>query len=212
MTEEEARDWVYRHFDVSRETTVKIERYIELLLAESAKQNLITRSTQTAIWSRHIADSAQLLLLAPAASENALWIDLGSGAGLPGLIIAMLSRWKVCLVESRAMRVQFLQAVVDELELSNVEVFGGRAETLRLDRAGTVISARAFAPLPKLFQSAYHLANNETFWLLPKGKSWQSDVDAAKSVWRGVFHVEHSFTEPESAIVVAKFVRRKRAA
>lgn len=209
MTEDEARLWIDSHFDVPRETRAKIERYIELLLYESGRQNLIAQSTQLVIWSRHIVDSAQLLLLAPDVKEQSLWVDLGSGAGLPGLVIAMLSGWNVRLVESRAKRAHFLENMVSELALTNVEVVGGRVETLKLDRPATVISARAFAPLPKLFDSAHHLGNSKTFWLLPKGKSWQSDLEAAKLNWRGVFHVEHSCTDTESAIIIAKSVRRK---
>ena len=209
MTEDEARLWL-THQDVSRETLAQLEHYIAVLFDEMAHQNLIAESTRDHIWARHIVDSAQLLPLAPTPNERGRgWIDLGSGAGLPGIVIAILSRWKVTLVESRRKRVDFLAHVVATLGLDNVEIFGGRAETLKTSVPAAVISARAFAPLPKLFASAHHLADSKSFWLLPKGKSWQSDIDDAALLWHGMFHVEHSVTDPDSAVVVARSVRRK---
>lgn len=211
MTEEEAHAWLIRH-DVSRETFAKLEAYVALLFDEMQHQNLIAQSTRDHVWARHIVDSAQLLRLAPANNDDMKrvgWIDLGSGAGLPGVVVAILSSWTVTLVESRRRRIDFLTRVVAELGLDNVRIFGGRVETLQLAQPATVISARAFAPMPRLFAAAYHLADAGSFWLLPKGKSWQSDIDEAAADWHGLFHVEHSVTDPDSAVVVARSVRRK---
>ncbi len=209
MTEDEARAWLTR-MDVSRETIARLEQYIALLFDEMGRQNLIAESTRSHVWARHIVDSAQLLPLAPTENERGRgWIDLGSGAGLPGIVIAILSRWNVILVESRRKRVDFLTHVVESLRLDNVEIVGGRVETLNINIPAAVISARAFAPMAKLFASSHHLADAKTFWLLPKGKSWQSDIDDASMQWHGMFHVEHSVTDPDSAVVVARSVRRK---
>ncbi|RVT43839.1 16S rRNA (guanine(527)-N(7))-methyltransferase RsmG [Sphingobium algorifonticola] len=211
MTEEEARAWLACH-DVSREAFARLNGYVALLLDEMQHQNLIAQSTRDHVWARHIVDSAQLLPLAPAPKMDtgrAGWIDLGSGAGLPGVIIAILSPWLVTLVESRRRRIDFLAHVVAELRLDNVRIFAGKVETLQLEQPATVISARAFAPMPRLFATAHHLADAGSFWLLPKGKSWQSDIDDAAKDWHGLFHVEHSVTDPDSAVVVARSVRRK---
>ncbi|MGK2908916.1 MAG: 16S rRNA (guanine(527)-N(7))-methyltransferase RsmG [Sphingobium sp.] len=209
MTEDEARQWLSTK-GVPRETLAQLEDYIELLLSEAVRQNLIADSTKEQMWTRHIVDSAQLLEHGPKPdSLHKTWIDLGSGAGLPGLVIAILSQWDVVLIESRRKRIEFLEDVVARLGISNVTVFGGKVEAMHPSSPANVISARAFAPLPRLFAAAQHLADGKTFWLLPKGKSWQSDLDEAKTEWHGKFHVEQSITSPEGAIVIAKSVRRK---
>jgi 16S rRNA (guanine527-N7)-methyltransferase len=200
VTEEDARAWIGSTFDVSRETFARLETYCRMLLAEGERQNLIAASTRQEVWARHIADSAQLLLHAPA--PQGLWLDLGSGAGLPGIVVAMLSGWNVHLVESRAKRICFLNKVVTALGL-NAVVHGGRAEMLALPPASArVISARAFAPLPKLLESASRFATRKTLWLLPKGKNAQIELASVAPAWQKLFHVEQSVTDTESRILV----------
>lgn len=208
LSEHQAREWLKAQ-SVPRETMEKLEAYVAMLLAGADRQNLIAASTKDEIWARHIVDSAQLLPLAPV--PQGTWVDLGSGAGLPGIVIAILSPWPVVLSESRRKRIEFLCEVVRALDLSNVTVAGQRAETLTLEEPAQIISARAYAPLPKLFATARHLADPETFWLLPKGKSWQNDLADAQTNWQGSFHVEQSATDSDSAIIVAHSVRQKKA-
>lgn len=208
MTEDEARIWLSNK-GVSRETLTRLECYVKMLLDESERQNLISDSTRDFIWTRHIVDSAQLLHLAPEHSFGGLWVDVGSGAGLPGIVIALLSQWNVILVESRRKRVEFLEAVKHKLQITNITVVGTRIETVAFPQPALVVSARAYAPLPKLLDTVHHIANRNTFWLLPKGKSWQSDVDAASCSWKGSFHVEQSVTDSESAIVIAHGVQKR---
>ena len=108
MTEEEAIAWMRNNFDVSRETWDRLDAYVALLLEEMQHQNLIAESTRDHIWTRHIVDSAQLLKLAPPAEENQVWVDLGSGAGLPGIVVAILSGYHVYLIEMRRKRIEFI--------------------------------------------------------------------------------------------------------
>ncbi|UZW54611.1 16S rRNA (guanine(527)-N(7))-methyltransferase RsmG [Sphingobium sp. JS3065] len=205
MTEEEARGWLETHFDVPRGTWDRLERYIAIILAEMDRQNLIAESTRPHIWARHIVDSAQLIPLAARAGEGQ-WIDLGSGAGLPGIVVAILTDRPVQMVESRRKRIDFLNDVIAELGLSGASVFGGRVETVP-DARAAVISARAYAPLPKLLASAMHLSDEKTIWVLPKGRNAQNELEAASRSWQGAFHVERSVTDADSAIVVAQAVR-----
>jgi 16S rRNA (guanine527-N7)-methyltransferase len=210
VTEEEARAWIGDRFDVSRETWERLDEYLALLFDEMQRQNLIAESTRDKVWARHILDSAQLILLAPPAqSSRRPWVDLGSGAGLPGVIVAVLSGWRVVMIESRRKRVEFLEAVIDALELKNASVFGGRAEVLELVEPAAVISARAFAPLSRLLASSVHLGAKDTLWLLPKGKNPQNELETAGQTWQGAFHVERSVTDPESAIIVARAVQKR---
>ena len=147
MTEDEAKSWLAETFDVSRETQERLEAFISFLRMEAELQNLISAATLDQIWARHIVDSAQLLKFAP---EDGDWLDLGSGAGFPGLIVPMLSGHRVVLVESRAKRIDFLERAITMLGMEDVAVVAG----MPLERLETapysVISARAFAPLPRL--------------------------------------------------------------
>ena len=210
MTEDEARNWLH-DIGVSRETMDVLERYVALLLAEADHQNLISNSTREQIWARHIVDSAQLVPLAQEA-KSGLWIDLGSGAGLPGLVVAALTNRPVLLVESRRKRIEFLTEAVERLDFgSRVSVEGRRVETLSDHIAASVISARAFAPLDKLLDASHRFSRSGTLWLLPKGRSAQSELDATRGTWQGTFHVKQSVTDPDSAIIVARNVRRVKS-
>lgn len=204
MTEDDARAWLQAQFDVSRETWDRLERYVAILLSAMDEQNLIAESTRPHVWARHIVDSAQLLLHTRPAKEGE-WIDLGSGAGLPGIVVACLSDRPVMMVESRRKRIDFLNAVIGDLGLGHARVFGGRVEMAPTAQAA-VISARAYAPLPKLFASALHLSRKKTIWVLPKGRNAQNELEAARPAWQGVFHVEPSVTDADSAIIVAQGV------
>jgi 16S rRNA (guanine527-N7)-methyltransferase len=205
MTEEEAREWLRRELSVPRGTMEKLERYVSLLLSGMSEQNLIAESTRDHVWSRHIVDSAQLPSFASKAAEGP-WIDLGSGAGLPAIVVAILRDRPLLMIEARRKRIEFLTQVAAELGLSHACVFGGRVESAPPARAA-VISARAYAPLPKLLDSALHLSGNQTLWILPKGRNAENELEAARSTWQGVFHVERSVTDPDSAIIVARSVR-----
>jgi 16S rRNA (guanine527-N7)-methyltransferase len=203
MTEDEARAWVRQRFGVPRETL--LERYAEILREEARNQNLISASTIPDLWSRHLVDSAQLIPLAEA--NPGIWIDIGSGAGLPGLVVAVLTDREVVLVEPRAKRVEFLRLAAEALGIATrVTVEGQRIETYEPRGKAAIISARAVADLSKLLKSAAHCADSSTIWLLPKGRNAQSEVEAARRAWQGSFHVEHSITQPESGIVIARKV------
>ncbi|OYY79725.1 MAG: 16S rRNA (guanine(527)-N(7))-methyltransferase RsmG [Sphingomonas sp. 28-62-20] len=205
MTEEEARSWIVERFGVSRETLV--ERFVNLLVAESTRQNLVSAASMDQIWRRHIVDSAQLLALA-GAPEDGHWIDIGTGAGFPGMIIALLSDRPVTLIEPRRKRADFLTDAAKTLGLARrVVVHARRAEQVTM--TASVISARAVAQLPELLAAAAHLSHRETLWLLPKGPSAREEVAAAAQTWHGSFHVEHSITEAGSLIITAKGVARR---
>ncbi|MCW3846785.1 16S rRNA (guanine(527)-N(7))-methyltransferase RsmG [Sphingomonas sp. LB-2] len=202
MTEDEARSWVRARFGVPRETV--LARYAGILRDESARQNLIAASTLDEIWNRHLADSAQLI---PLADVDGPWIDIGAGAGLPGLVISILTDRDVTLVEPRTKRAEFLRTTAAALGLDNVTVAASRIETHKPARPAAVISARAVAPLYELFAGARHCTDSSTIWLLPKGRNAESEVEATRGAWQGVFHVEPSITSPDSGIVIARGVR-----
>lgn len=204
MTEEEARYWVRERFDVSRETL--LERFGAIVLAEAERQNLISVASRAELWTRHLVDSAQLIPLA--AEVRGSWCDIGTGAGFPGMVVALLTDRKVALIEPRAKRAAFLRDCAVTLGVSDrVTVTAQRAQSVPKGMEASVISARAVASLDELFAGARHLSTRSTLWLLPKGRNAQSEVEAVTRTWQGMFHVEQSLTQAESAIVIAREVR-----
>lgn len=190
--------------DVSRETSDRLHAFAHMLLAENRRQNLIARSTESDLWNRHVADAAQLMAYAPPGS----WLDIGSGAGLPGLVIAILGAPSVTLVEPRRLRAEFLRSAVEELELtSRVKVVQAKVEAVR-HAPFDAITARAVASLPRLLAMAAHLSHNGTTWILPKGRRAKSELDEAQRTWQGSFRLEPSRTDPEAQILIATGVRR----
>lgn len=201
MTEGEARTWVAARYGDPK--LQKLEHYVSLLLAANASQNLISKASEPSIWTRHILDSAQLVGLAPGAER---WLDVGSGPGLPGLVIAILTGRPMLLVEPRRKRVGFLDDVIDRLGLTEVRVRQAMIDRVRGETFDAV-TARAYAPLPEIFSSTIQLTHRSTIWILPKGRSAARELDAARQAWQGVFHVEHSLTDDEAKIIVATGVR-----
>ena len=189
-------------FDVPRETEDRLREYLSLLLDESHQQNLIAKSTAPQAWQRHIIDSAQLLPLAP--TDCPAWLDIGSGAGLPGIVIAILTSSPITLVEPRRLRAEFLRRCVEELGLSAVTVFEGQAQ--KLTGQFDVITARAVAPVTDLFAIAGHLAHPGTRWILPKGRSGAKELAEAEASWQGRFRLVPSITADDAMIVLAEGV------
>jgi len=191
--------------DVSRETLERLEAYAGLLREEVAHQNLVSASTLSRLWERHILDSAQLVRFEPFVGAG--WADIGSGAGLPGIVIACLVQGPVTLIEPRRLRAEFLHRVCESLALN------AHVVPLKAERAGgkyDVITARAVARLSKVLEISAHLSTRNTVWALPKGRSADGELAEARAAWQGRFHVEQSVTDADSRIVVATDVKAKR--
>lgn len=191
--------------NVSRETFERLDAYVGLLREENKRQNLVSASTLEQVWDRHILDSAQLVRYESQAGAS--WIDIGSGAGLPGIVIACLVDGPVELVEPRRLRAEFLHKVIESLGLE-VTVLCAKAE--RVGGKFDVITARAVAPLAKLLKISAHLSTRKTVWALPKGRSAEAELVEARRTWQGSFRVEPSVTDAQSFVVVGTEVRAKR--
>jgi 16S rRNA (guanine527-N7)-methyltransferase len=201
MTEEDAQSWLADTFNVSRETQERLEAFTAFLRAEAQLQNLISNATLNHIWARHIVDSAQLLRFAQGDGD---WLDLGSGAGFPGLIVPMLSGHRVVLVESRAKRIDFLERAIEMLGMEDVAVVAGMPLE-RLESAPySVISARAFAPLPRLLELSYRFSTDNTMWLLPKGRNAANELKDVCDYWNHDLTVELSITDSEAGILIGR--------
>lgn len=205
MTEDEAKAWVEERFGSNAADAMA--HFTEIVLGETRQQNLIAPSTIDSIWARHIVDSAQLLGFV-SASDTGRWLDIGSGAGFPGIVVAALTEREVWLVEPRKRRATFLAETASRLGI------GARTHIVcdKIEKVATIasiISARAVGPLTELFAWARNCSTPETRWIMPKGRSARDEVATAQQDWQGVFHVEHSLTDPESLIVLATGVSRR---
>lgn len=192
-------------YSVSRETFARLDRFVDFVRAEAEQQNLVSRTTLDVVWPRHILDSAQLIRFPTRADSS--WLDIGSGAGFPGMVVAILAPVRMTLVEPRRLRAAFLDRCVADLGLTNTSVQCTKIENM--DGRFDCITARAVASLDKLFAMAIHLSHSGTNWLLPKGRSAQLELDEARRAWQGSFRLEASLTDPGASVVVATGVRRR---
>lgn len=185
----------------------RLDALAALLATENQRQNLVSAASLNALWVRHYADSAQLLAHVPRETGSP-WLDLGTGAGFPGLIVAILRpECEVVMVESRGRRVEWLDRVCAELQLANARVAGVEIEALET-RKFRAISARAFAPLPKLLELSARFSTSDTIWLLPKGRSARQELSELGG-WEHVFHVEQSLTAAEAGVIIGTLAGRK---
>lgn len=196
---------------VSRETAARLDRFVALLLQWQQRTNLIAASTEPTLWTRHIADSLQLLDLAP---EAKIWVDLGSGGGFPGLVIACALAdtpgAQVHLVESNGKKAAFLR------EATRVS---GAPAVIHAERATDfakhapdhidVVTARALAPLNKLLAEAYPLLKNGETGLFPKGQDVAAELTEAAKCWKIQMSLVPSRTDPSAQIVIVEGLRRR---
>jgi len=203
-TEDEAQKWMAEILGVPRGTLERLDAFAAFLAQENERQNLIAGSTVAAIWVRHIADSAQLVLLA--SDRGGAWLDIGSGAGFPGLIVAALHPVPVTLVEPRKLRADFLHRAADILGVQPT-IVAAKVERLASADGFGVISARAFASLEETLQVSHPFSTEKTRWILPKGRHAQSELEAAHATWHGDFRLVPSLTDADASIVVAERVR-----
>lgn len=193
---------------VSRETIDRLDRYVALLRDGQRRVNLIAPSTEPALWTRHIADSLQLLALAP---DARVWADLGSGAGFPGLpiacVLAETEGARVHLVESSAKKAAFLREAVQATEAPAVVHAQRIADFVKAPPANVdVVTARAVAPLPRLLAEAYPLLKSGAVGLFPKGQGVDAELTEATKYWRLQATLVPSRTDPKARIVVVHSV------
>ena len=180
----------------------RLERLAILLAEENERQNLVSVASLASVWQRHFADSLQLHDQVPRGTSP--WLDLGTGAGFPGLALAAAApESSFVLMESRKRRVDWLTRAAADLGLENCRVVGARVENVETFPAAVIV-ARAFAPLGKLLRLSARFSTPATVWLLPKGRSaaqeWAEQPDGV----REMFHVEQSATDAAGGILVGR--------
>lgn len=194
--------------NVSRETLDRLKTFHDLLVKWNVKINLVSKSSIPDLWNRHIWDSAQVV---PLVDQADLWVDIGSGGGFPGLVVAIYALEKnpgrhVAMVESDQRKAAFLRTVIRELNL-NASVKVQRVEALAPMQAN-VLSARALADLDQLLGFAErHLARKGSALFL-KGEKWEKEVQRARESWSFELTAHKSITSPEAAILQIKEIQR----
>jgi len=155
----------------------QLETYVSLLRQWQKTYNLISSSTLDDIWVRHILDCAQLV---PHIKSHVKVLDIGSGAGLPAVVLAILSEAEITACERLGKRVQFLRHVSREANLKE-KLHVVQSDVLKLEGAFDIITARAVADLSMLFELSLHLAHEDTQWLLLKGQDYKNEIAALPS-------------------------------
>ncbi len=196
------RDHFADRFNVSRETMERLDEYEALLKKWNPKINLVSRSTLDEVWHRHFSDSAQLYPYIDEDAKN--WLDFGSGAGFPALVLAVVARetrpdLQFTLVESDHRKAAFLLAVSTALGL-NTKLITERIESLP-SQSADIISARAVASLTQLMDWAAPHAHESTVLLFPKGNSYESELTAARKHWHIGVEITPSLTDSGSVIL-----------
>jgi len=201
-----------RAFNVSRETIDQLKLYVSLLAQWQARINLVANATLTEVWHRHVADSAQIVALAPPAPRT--WVDLGSGGGFPGLVVAIMLHGvgtRVTRVESDRRKCAFLAEVARQTGIT-VEI-----QTARIEQMATqamlgpvdVVSARALAPLVRLISLSLPFFGADTIGIFPKGRGADSEIEEARATWAFDVETVPSLTDAEARIVLVRHPRAK---
>jgi 16S rRNA (guanine527-N7)-methyltransferase len=191
---------------VSRETVARLDRFVAVLLERQRQINLIAPSTEPVLWTRHIADSLQLLALVP---DARMWADFGSGAGFPGLVIACALAdtpgAQVHLVESSTKKAAFLREAAEAASAPAVVHAARVADFVKAAPPGIeAVTARAFAPLADLFAAAYPLLIRGAVAVFPKGQGVESELTEAAKCWKIQATLAVSRTDPQARIVVVR--------
>lgn len=203
------RQQVLKEFAVSQRVAERLDTLVVELGRWQTIKNLVGPSTLQQIWSRHIADSLQLAHLAPKAKT---WLDLGSGAGFPGLVLAILGTeagFKVTLVESNARKCAFLRHVA-RLTAAAATIHAERLEAVmpRMIGKTDIVTARALASLEQLLSWSEPLFESRTIALFPKGRDVASELAEARKLWSIDYEILPSQIDPESCIVRVNRAKR----
>jgi len=197
--------------DVSRETLDALKYFEDLVVLWNPAINLISNSSVSDLWSRHIVDSAQLFLFT--LPDEGLWLDVGSGGGFPGIVVSIVAKelapsLRVVLVESDNRKCVFLRTVIRELGLS-VKVINDRIENVKLDDV-VYLSARALRNLNSLLFIVENNVSRETVCVFPKGRSYKNELVESQKNWKFDFNLIDSNTSEDSKVIVLKGLERVR--
>ena len=190
------------------DTIYKLKKFVSMLGDHQKNMNLIGKSTISSIWTRHILDSAQIEKILPKENKKYITVDVGTGAGFPGLVLAVMGRTDILLCEKSKKKHIFLNAVAKECNL-NVKMYNDRIENLSASNIRTIIS-RAFAPLKSLILKVRHCLYNDTVLVLHKGETYMKEIIEAKSLFCFNYKCFNSATNSNAKILKIENVKEKK--
>ena len=204
-------DTFCRFIQVSRETITSLKKYEDLLIKANKSLNLVGNSTINQIWSRHFLDSAQVIDFVD--KNDKCLVDLGSGAGFPGLVLAIACRdrkipLKIKLIEKSSKKVKFLKNVIEELDLK-VEVFNQNILEEEIKFVEDVFIARAFKPLKKILQLMHNNAENYKKIFIFLGKTGKNELLQASKSWDIEYKQRVSVTSIDSMVIEINRLKKK---
>ena len=192
----------------NEDTIYKLKKFVSILREHQKNMNLIGKSTMSSIWTRHILDSAQIEKILPKENKKYITVDVGTGAGFPGLVLAVMGRTDILLCEKSKKKHIFLNAVAKECNL-NVKMYNDRIENLSASNIRTIIS-RAFAPLKSLILKVRHCLYNDTVLVLHKGETYMKEIIEAKSLFYFNYKCFNSATNSNAKILKIENVKEKK--
>ena len=192
----------------NEDTIYKLKKFVSILVEHQKNMNLIGKSTMSSIWTRHILDSAQIEKILPKENKKYITVDVGTGAGFPGLVLAAMGRADLLLCEKSKKKNIFLKSVVKECNL-NVKMYNDRIENLKEPNIRTIIS-RAFAPLKNLILKVRHCLYNDTTLVLHKGEAYMKEIIEAKNLFYFNYKCFDSATNSDAKILKIDNVKEKK--
>ncbi len=202
------RAFVQKQFSLTDETMSKLDLYVSMLNEWQEKMNLVSRTTLPEVWERHILDSAQVFPFL--SSEDKTILDMGSGAGFPALVLAVMDEkkaFRIHLAESDGKKCQFLNAVIQACGL-NAVVHNERLENMSLPSAD-VLTARALAPLEKLIRYARPFIGKKTRCIFLKGRKAPEEIQDAEKKWRFQYEKHSSLSSSEGQLLILSGIGKK---
>lgn len=196
-----------KNYNVDKEKKKLLEKYVFLIKKNQENVSLIGKSTISDIWLRHIIDSLQIIKYLPKEEKNKFLIDVGTGAGLPGVVLAIMGRSDVLLCEKSPKKTNFLKVVLEECSL-NAKIYNCRIEDIIMNNIAIIVS-RAYASIKKLILTNIHLISKETILVIHKGKKHMKEIAEAKKEFAFNFKKFDSITSKEGVILKIENIIRK---
>ena len=196
-----------KNYSVDKEKKRLLEKYVFLIKKNQENVSLIGKSTISDIWLRHIIDSLQIIKYLPKEEKNKFLIDVGTGAGLPGVVLAIMGRSDVLLCEKSPKKTNFLKEVLKECSL-NAKIYNCRIEDIIMNNIAIIVS-RAYASIKKLILTNIHLISKETILVIHKGKKHMKEISEAKKEFAFNFKKFDSITSKEGVILKIENIIRK---
>ena len=197
---------IKNYFSISQSQEIKFEKFIEELVVYNKHTNLVGKSTLTDPWRSHILDCIQISSFIE--KKNSSILDMGTGAGFPGLVLAIMGYQKVCLIDSNKKKINFIKGICKKLNIK-VNIFLNRIEKLN-NKKYDFLTSRALAKLNKLLTYSHNFTHKDTVLIFLKGKTVNEEINEAKKYWFFKSKVQQSCSDERGKILIIKNLTLKK--